>query len=492
MSLSSLYEYLQLLNANQRAFFHSHYTVKEKEKKRDMLLLYKILIKQKKLDEKAVKKLFKNKNLGRLVRRLFEIIEDYMLLFDKKMDKYSQIFNLVVKAKKQRAIGLLDRAEFLLLKAKKLTEEVEDANYLTIILKELSELYMLNSDFDTLLNIQELFNSNLEQVTKELNLYFSLVNMRIKLRQVVSNTLNSTELNFFSPKELKILSLSEKELNSECYEQQLYINNVYYALLRDNKKAYKYQLKSIDFYEEQGVENRLLTFLNFSRYALLIYNKFQSEMRFKNFKDAEQTMFKFLNLEKEKKYFTNKRVIGLYKIRKANIQIFYYKEIKSFDKIIELENENLDTIKNYAQLEHPANIFTIQYFTGFSYFAQKNYNKASDYFKNLIDNKNIKQRKNIESVSQIKYLICIYELDKGNFAKSILNSCTRIIKQNDINAKTYFLVIELIGKLLKPLISKLEESKLKSKYLKTMTTLGKKVQFEADRFDELGLIYWLK
>jgi len=492
LSLSSLYEYLQLLNANQRAFFHSHYTLKEKEKKKDMLLLYKVLLKQKKLDEKAVKKVFKNKNLARLVRRLFEIIEDYMLLFDKKMDKYSEIFNLVVKAKKQRAIGLLDRAEFLLLKAKKLTEEVEDANYLTIILKELSEIYIINYDFDTLSNIQKLFNSNLEQVTKELNLYFSLVNMRIKLRQVVTNNLNTDKLDVFTPKELDILSLSESELNSECLEQQLYINNVYYALLKDNKKAYKYQLKSIDFYEAKGVKNRLLTYINFTRYALLIYNKFHSEMRNNNFEEAEQTFFKFMNLEKEKNYFTNARAIGLYKIRKSNIQLYYYLAIKNFSKIIELEKENLDTIKNFSHLVPLANIFTIQYFTGFSYFTQKNYNNASDYFKELIDNKKIKQRKDIESVSQIKYLICIYELDGGLFAKSILNSCNRIIKQNHPNVRTYFLVIELIGKLLKPLITKFEEAKLKSSYLKIFNTLCKKVKFEADKFEELGLIYWLK
>jgi len=493
LNLSSLYEYLQLLNANQRAFFHSHYTLKEKEKKKDMLSLYKKLLKQKKLNEKVIKREFKNKNLARLVRRLFEIIEDYMLLFDKKMDKYSEIFNLVVKAKKQRAIGLLERAEFLLLKAKKLAEEVEDANYLTIILKELSEIYIINTDFDTLLNIQKLINSNLQQVTKDLDLYFSLVNMRIKVRHLaITNTLAVDKSKVLTKKELNILAINEDELNSECLEQQLFINNIYYAFLnQDNKKAYEYQLKSIEFYEDTRVKNRLNQ-SNFTRYTSLIHNKFQSEMRDDNFKEAHQTMLKFLGLEKEKKYFTNIRTTGFYKIRKANIQLYYYQAVKDFSKILELENENLEIIKNYKELIPPANIFTIQYFTGFSYFTFKNYNLASDYFKLLIDNKMIKQRKDIETVSQIKYLICVYQLDGGIFAKSILNSCSRIVKLNHPNVKIYVLVLELVGKLLKPLITKFEAEKLKSSYLKKIVSLSKKEKFEADKFEELGIIYWLK
>lgn len=487
MNLSLLYEYLKLLNANQRAFFSSHYSLKEKTKKKDMLLLYKTLIKQKKFDENKIKQIFKSKNLARLTRRLYDIVEEYMLLFDSKSDKYAEIFNYIIRAKKQKQLGITERAEYLLIKAKKLAYEVEDLNYLAIIMKELSSIYLIKNDFQSLENLEI---EKLPQITTELSQYFSFVKMRITLIQYGLKRPNEQVGKLFNKKELKLLELNKNELNSECFEQQLYLNSMYHLILRNTKKSYEYQLQSLIFYES----NKNSANYNFTRHNNLLYNTLRTQINFNKLKEAKISLDKLKNLEDNPNHFINDRITAIYKFRKANGELMYYNVKENYEQIVTDEKKNNDIISLYEIYVSKPQVFTIRFFTGFAFFALKNYDKASDYFKYLLDDKQIKLRKDIEEVAQLMYLICIYELDKGTFAKSIFDATSRFLKlKTNVRVESICdqLIMDLIGKLLKPLMDAKAIKSLKNNYKIKFLNLSKENETERERIIELGVFYWL-
>jgi len=483
----NLFKYLKLLTQKQKKFFRLHYSVSDLDKKKDMIALFDALNSAKKFNNGKLLKKFKNKDLGRLSRRLYEVIEDFILFFDKQKDQYDKIQELIAKSKRQFSFGFSDRALIHITNAESICNDLHNKELLIQILKEKKRYLIALSDYNKLKDISKKIDQTFESNYKDLTESIKISKLLVLLQnQRLKNNKDDKKIKLEKEDE-RLLKMDERSLSTKNQIDLLEVKSLYYLIKNEFKTSLKLRLKQVSVYKKQSEGSQQIRNLSES-----LHNVFQMQMKLSKLSDAKKTLAEIKAIGNRKQLFANPFTYSQYLIRMHNCELYYNYICKDFKAIKKLENTVNKTIEQYSENVLPREIFTLRYFIGIANFVLKKYAVSENCFFNLSVQPELSSKPKIEGASKLLYLICIYESKNESLLNSTFLSTKRFIeKKYSLSYEVDKMLISIISTLMRNTLQKKERIDLFKSFIARFKKLGALSKSEKERMEDLKILEWL-
>jgi len=488
-----LFQLIKSLDKQEKRYFKLQMNASASSLKKNLIDLFNAIDKMAVYDEPKIKAKFKDrpfvKQLHVAKNRLYNSILKNLNSYYAEQSTEGALYRMIHESEILYDKGLYAQGKKLLKKAKKQALEQEQFLYLLQI------LHLEVQFFGEQHNIEQLRKHSSEgykvglKIIERYRNFMELNMMRTKVAEYISRR-NSGKIkeeleNLFTPEEKELLSSEDKALSFIALTRQLVVNSVYTRLAGKNFESYDYRIRLVELLEDN--QNKLRG--TAKAYISALNNLLGIQTELEKYEEALVTLDKLETLKEGKRFkITEKRSLDIL-FRVAIGRLSIYVETNNFESAIENVDKTEYILEKYRDKMSIAYRLIFKYNIAFVFFCTQNYQQATSWLYNLLNEEKVDTREDIHSFSRILNLISYYELGNVQLLESVLKSTYRHFKNRESTYQYEDLLIKFIRKAVN--IAGKEELKesfinLKEKMLKLLNDPD-----EAEGINNMKLISWI-
>ncbi len=452
-SSSKLHELIHSLTKAEKRHFklHSSFAMKNSEDKQ-FFRLFDILEKSKNYDEEKViaqlpdvKEFFVIKNV--LYNNILKSLSALYSEKSPRMFTRSKLNEIEVLFRK----GLYKQGHKQIEQTKKKAEQNEQFETLLQLINMEQKLLVSAMSFKSLKSYKERIRALMDETKKVLIIIENIKEYDSLLLPITR--LHFEGAQFQQKKDLyyleelmknELMQSEEKALSQRARLNFHYIWGLYYKLIHQKEKALPYFQKRLHLFEEISVfkEELFSDYLSTLQLATELAGETNQPLQ------AEEWLLKLKHLYSLKDALSPEQQTSLF-IYHFLATAEYYKSKGNYKEILKHEKEIKEGIEEYHEQINPGLQQELMYYIGYSYFALGEFAQSKLILKQIIENKSTGVKSDIFNLSNILYLLCLYETEEHSLVKSVAKSWLKSLnKENvyhEIDAEIIYLVIKLIG-----------------------------------------------
>lgn len=445
-----LFQLIKSLDKQEKRYFKLQMNASASSLKQNLIDLFNAVDKQETYNEDKIKAKFIErpfvKQLHVAKNRLYKSILKHLNSYYAEQSTEGALYRMIHESEILYDKGLYAQGKKLLKKAKKQALEQEQFLYLLQILHLEVQFFGEQHNIEQLRkHSSEGYKVGLKIIDRYRN-FMELNMMRTKVAEYISRR-NSGKIkeeleHLFTSDEKNLLASEDKALSFTALTRQLVVNSVYTRLAGENLKSYEYRIRLVELLEDN--QNKLRG--TAKAYISALNNLLGIQTELEKYDEALITLDKLEALKEGKRFkITEKRSLDiLFRVAIGRISIFV--ETNNFEKAL-LNIEKIENIlEEYGDKMSIAYRLIFKYNIAFVFFCTQNYQKATSWLYDLLNEEKVDTREDIHSFSRILNLISYYELGNVQLLDSVLKSTYRHFKNRESTYQYEDLIIKFIRK----------------------------------------------
>ena len=463
VSSSKLHELIQSLTKGEKRYYklHASFVMKNSEENQ-YLRLFDILERSKVYNEDKVMKELKDVKEYFVIKNTLysSILKSLASLYSEKSSRMftrSKLNEIDILFRK----GLYKQGHKLIEQTKKKAEQNEQFETLLQLINMEQKLLVSAMSFKSLKSYKERIKVLMDETKSVLNIIENIKEYDTLLLPIAR--LHFEGAQFQQKKDLiyleelmknDLLASEQKTLSLRARLNYYYIWGMYHKLIFQKDKALPFFEKRLKLFENVDVFMQEM----FSDYlfTLQISAELAEESGKKDL--AEKLLAQLNKLYAAREDFAPEH--------QSNLMVYYFlakleylKQNNRFEEIISLEAEIKEGIEKFAAQINIGLQQELIYYIGYAYFATGKFSKAEKVLEDILTNKSTGVKSDIFNISNIIYLLCLYENNEHELVKSTAKNWMKSLDKENVYYEIDSEIIQLVLRLIRS-----EKKYIKSHY----------------------------